>query len=301
MLLQIGKLFPLGGPVPPALMVGRSGERNELERRLREGMSTMLVGPRRGGKTTVCEAACDTLARNDGYLLFDVEVPERSDSAALLQLMVDRATRISLADEAGKVARVMRPVIEGILKEQGIPLDLSALGASPAPAQARKVLGLPLDLAHHRRRPMILFLDELQRVVTYADGGEILADLVDLYRASGDVVVLVDGSNERTLDGMLGEPLHFGKLVDRQRLDPRIPPPTWRGPLTERFAAAGLELPDAQRERLLAWSDGLVYPTMAAARFTAFSATRTESRTITDFDVEMGLDEARRHLDDDGA
>ena len=297
---QIGKLFPLGGPVPPALMIGRVGERDELVRRLSAGINTMLVGPRRAGKTTVCEAACAAMG-DVGYTLFEIEVPERADSTALLQLIVDRATRISLTDEAGAVARALRPIVEGFLKDQGIPLDLGALDKDAPAADARTILALPLALARHRRKPMILFLDELQRVVSYADGDEILTDLVDLYRASGEVVVLVDGSDERTLDGMLGAPLHVGKLVDRQRLDPRIPLTTWRGPLTERFAAAGLELPDAQRERLLAWSDGVVYPTMAAARFTAFSAQRTSTETISDFDVDMGLDEARRHLEDDGA
>jgi len=73
-----------------------------------------------------------------------------------------------------------------------------------------------------------------------------------------------------------------------------------RAPLTQRFAAAGLRLPDEQRERLLEWRDGAVYPTMTAARYTALNARKTGSDTITDFDVEMGLDEARRHLEDDG-
>lgn len=194
-------------------MIGRVGERHELERRLSAGMSTMLVGPRRAGKTTVCEAACDTLAHK-GYLLIDIEVPERADSAALLQLMVDRATRISLADDAGVVARTLRPMVEGFLKEKGIPLDLSALGKDARPADARTILGLPLELARHHRKPTILFLDELQRAVSYSDGDEILTDLVDLYRAAGDVVVLVDGSDERTLDGMLGEPLHLEMGLD---------------------------------------------------------------------------------------
>ena len=142
--------------------------------------------------------------------------PERANSAALLQLMVDRATRISLADEAGAVARTLRPMVEGFLKDKGIPLDLSGLGKDARPIDARTILSLPIELARHRRKPTILFLDELQRAVSYADGDEILTDLVDLYRASGDVVLLVDG-------------------------------------------------------------------------------------TITDFDLEMGLDEARRHLEDDGA
>lgn len=281
-------------------MIGRSGERTELELRMREGLSTMLVGPRRAGKTTVCEAACDTLLQ-EGFVLFHIEVPERTDSGALLQLMVDRATRISLVDEASTLARTFRPMVEKFLRDQGIPLDLSSLDHPPGTAEARSILSLPLELTRQRRKPMILFLDELQRAVGYADGKEILLDLVDLYSASPDVVLLVDGSDERTLDGMLGEPLHFGKLVDRQSLDPRIPLTTWRDPLRERFAAAGLELPSAQEERLLEWSGGAVYPTMAAARFTALSARKTNSKTIADFDLDMGLDEARRHLADDGA
>jgi AAA ATPase domain len=186
-------------------MIGRAGERSELERRLRERMSTMLAGPRRSGKTTVCEAACKTLT-DDGFILLQVEVPERADSRAFLQLMIDRAARISLADQAGAIGRTIRPMVEKFLGEQGVPLDLSALEAAPGTAETRSILSLPFALAAERRKPTILFLDELQRAVSYADGDVILSDLVDLYGRSDDVVVLVDGSNERALEGMLGEP-----------------------------------------------------------------------------------------------
>lgn len=296
---SIAKLFPLGGPVPSELVVGRAGERNELAGRLREGMSTMLVGPRRAGKTTVCGAVCETLAR-EGFEIFDVEVPERADSTALLQLVLDRAMRMARRDEAGVVARTVRPMIEGFLKEKGIPLDLAALDPDDTAPDALAILGLPLEVARQCGRPVVFFLDELQRAVSYEDGLGTLTDIVDLYTSADEVVVLVDGSEERTLDDMLGRPLHFGKLVDRLLLDPRIAPATWREPLTGRFAEAGLELPDDQRERLLRWSDGLAYSTMAAARFTAFSARKTGTVRIADFDLDMGLDEARRHLEDDG-
>ncbi|HSZ71021.1 MAG TPA: hypothetical protein VK756_11765 [Solirubrobacteraceae bacterium] len=113
--------------------------------------------------------------------------------------------------------------------------------------------------------------------------------------------MLVDGSNERALSGMFGDPVHFGKVVDRIELDTRIPLTSWREPLTARFARAGVVLEDAPREELLAWGDGGPYATMAAARYTAQSARRTSSDTATAFDVQMGIDEVDRHLrDDDG-
>lgn len=296
----LGVLFPLGGPVPRELIIGRGGEIEEVRRRLSEGMSTMLLGPRRIGKTTVCAAVCREL-KDAGALVVEVDVPERPDSEALLQLVIDACSRISLQSRADAALRVARPTIEKTLSDLGLPLDLSSLGATPGDLPVRAILGLPAELARAEGRRALLFLDELQRVVDYADSDVVLSDLVDLYGGSRDAVVLVDGSDERALGGMFGEPVHFGKLVDQVRLDPQIPLTTWREPLAERFARAGLALPADECERMLAWSEGRPYATMAAARYTALSARRTSSDTISDFDVQMGIDEATRHLEDDGA
>lgn len=286
--------------MPPDLIIGRGGEIDEIGSRLREGMSTMLAGERRIGKTTVCEAVCEEL-KSDGALVVEVDVPERPDSRALLQLIIDACSRVSLAQAGRAALRFARPAIEKILSEQGVPLDLSALGGEAHDLPTRKVLSLPAELARQKGKRALLFLDELQRVVDYADGEIVLRDLIDIYGASSEAVVLVDGSNERALDGMFGEPVHFGKLVDRIELDARIPRTNWRAPLTERFSRAGLLLEDTARDKLLTWSDGRPYATMAAARYTAQSARRTSANTATDFDVRMGIDEAERHLSDDGA
>jgi hypothetical protein len=108
-------------------------------------------------------------------------------------------------------------------------------------------------------------------------------------------------AGERALNGMFGAPVHFGKLVDRIELDARIPLTSWREPLTDRFSRAALLLEKAPREELPKWGDGRPYATMAAARYTAQSARRTSSDIATEFDVQMGIDEAERHLRDDGA
>jgi AAA+ ATPase superfamily predicted ATPase len=286
--------------VPPDLVIGRRGEIERIGGRLREGMSTMLAGERRIGKTTVCGAVCEELKR-DGALVIEVDVPERPDSRALLQLIIDACSRTSLADAGRAALRFARPTIEKVVSEAGVPLDLSTLDREAHELPARKVLSLPVELARRERKRALLFLDELQRVVDYSDGEIVLRDLIDIYGASGDAVVLVDGSHERSLDGMFGEPVHFGKLLDRIELDARIPLTSWREPLTERFSRAGLLLEGASREELLNWSEGRPYATMAAARYTAQSARRTGSEVATEFDVRMGIDEAERHLRDDGA
>ena len=295
----IGRLFPLGGPVPRDLVIGRQGDIDELTRRMKEGVSTMLAAPRRIGKTTVCSAVCEDL-KAEGMLVVEVDVPERAESRTLLQLIVDACSRISIEERGRRAFGVARPLIEKLLADQGIPLDLSVLGPA-ADLPARGVLGLPVELARHRGKQAAVFFDELQRVVDYADGEEVLHDLIDIYGASEHAALLVDGSDERALEGMFGPPVHFGKLVDRLGLDSAIPLTSWREPLTDRFSRLGVELPEGLREAILNWSGGRPYPTMAACRYTVLSARKTESTRVSDFDVQMGIDEAERHLRDDAA
>lgn len=242
---------------------------------------------------------CERL-RQEGFTVVKVEVPERPDARELLQLVIDRCNRISLASKTRRLTRIARPLIEDVLKTAGIPLDLSELAAEPGAMPTRDILSLPRALHEPSGQPVILFLDELQRVVDYADGEQILGDLVDLYSGATDVVVLVDGSDERSLEGMLGPPAQFGKLADRLPLEPRIPPRVWRESLGERFAQADLALSPEALEALVSFGEGRPYATMTAARYAALNARKLGDETVGPFEAEEGIAEARRHLEEDG-
>lgn len=301
-LAPIAPLFPLGGPVPSNLIIGRDSETAQLVTQLREGVSTLVVGPRRTGKTTVCQEACRILAEVDRALVVEIDVPERENAGptALLQLIIDACTGLRV--EAGRGAlKLLRPTIEQWFRDAGLPVDLTGVGTDQPPAGARQIIGLPLRIAQQQRRRVLVFFDELQRVADYQDGHAVLTDIRDIYSAAGgEAVVLVDGSNTRTFETLLGEPVNLGRLVSRYDLPTTIPAYRWEEPLTERFRAVGLELGDDQRNAILAFGDGRPYDTMAAARYTALAA-RQGSRAVTDFDVDVGLARARQHLDDDGA
>lgn len=295
---KIGRLFPAGGPVPPDLVIGRQGDIDEVRRRVEEGIHTVLTGDRRIGKTTVCNAACKRLG-DSGSLVVQVEVPESADPTAFLQLVVDRFSRISLVTKGHRVLRAAAPLIEKVLKEEGIPLDLSQLNPRQAHLTARTILSLPARLAGETRRPVVFYLDELQRAVDYAGGEELLGELVDLYSGNSDVVLLVDGSNERTLDEMMGSPVRFGKLVDSWPLDPRISAGVWRESLPEHFERAGLSIRSDDLEELISFGGGKPYPTMSAARYSALNARKLGGAVVGGFEVKTGIDEARRHIGED--
>jgi AAA ATPase domain len=300
----IGHVLPVGGPVLPDYVVGRTGEIDQLVTRLSESVHTMASGDRRIGKTTICDAACARLKPQ--LEIVRIEVPERRDADArvFLQLIIDRCNTISHAAATRKLLRAARPAIETVLGSAGIPMNLDELGAEPAASTAREILALPRTLADELGKPVVFFLDELQRAVDYTDGAEILEALVDLYSGGvGDVVVLVDGSDDRLLDRMRGAPIQFDKLCDRLAITASIPKQIWREALPGRFEQLSITIEPAALEAIVEFGAERPYATMAAAQGAALAARRINvgagHATVGAFEADQGIELARRRLADD--
>ena len=301
---KIGHVLPVGGPVPPDYVIGRSGEIDQLVTRLSESIHTMASGERKIGKTTVCDAAC---ARVKPELeIVRIEVPERKDADArvLLQSIIDRCNTVSHASATRKVLRAARPTIEGALASAGIPLNLDELGAEPAPATAREILALPRTLADQLGRPVVFFLDEIQRAVDYTDGAEMLQALVDIYSGGRrDVVILVDGSDDRLLNEVRGAPIQFDKLCDRLTISATIPKQVWRQTLPNRFEQLSMAIESEALEAIVGFGDERPYATMAAAQGAALAARQLNPgpghAAVGAFEADQGIEFARRRLADD--
>jgi hypothetical protein len=281
------------------LILGRDGEIGEVQRRLEERIHTLLTGERRIGKTTVCNAVCERL-EEEGSSVVRVEVPESVDAGAFLQLVVDRSRVGGLLTEGRRAFEAATPLIESYLEEIGIPLDLSKLNqSSPPPEAMRKILSLPIKLAEGEERAVVLYLDELQRVVDYSGGSELLGELVDVYSGRTDVVLLVDGSDGRAFGRMMVPPVGFGKLVDSLPLAEEIPMPIWREGLPARFAQAGLRIESRYLRQLIEFGAGRPYATMMVARYAALNARKLGSEEVGPFEAREAIAEAERHLAED--
>jgi len=60
-------LFPTDQPIPASQMIGRETDVGEIATALAAGSNLVVAGPRRTGKTSVCEAAMARLARRGFY------------------------------------------------------------------------------------------------------------------------------------------------------------------------------------------------------------------------------------------
>ena len=293
-------MFPAGGPVPPELVIGRRGEIRELHGRLRERVGTLLSGPRRIGKTTVCDAACAEAARDFDALVVKVEVPERKDGSTidLLESVISASTAAAPDRTTRWALREARPVVEELLKEVGLPLDLSHLGRDPDANTLRQVVALPLELARRTERRTVFYLDELQRITDYADGETFVLDLVDIYTNNSMnelVTVLVDGSDERALT-LLDRQYGLGKLCLDFPLGETIPRSEWQVGLPDHFGRVGLEIDLDALDQLIAFGAGRPYVTMLTAQRSAMNARELKSDRVDEPTMAFAITETQREL-----
>ena len=297
----VGALFPVGGPVAPDAMIGRQGDVADLVHQTRQRVHTLVVGPRRIGKTTVCDAACERL-RDEFVVLGRIEVPERRDSRDLLQAVAQAVAAAETARSPERLARAITaaaaPTLQQIIRERiGIDVDLSALERDPTPASTRAILALPLNLAVKRSHGVLLYLDEVQRIAGYEHGRETLRDLVDLYSGQGDVVVLMDGSEERALEELLAPPVDLAKLAQRHTIPLTIDEEHWQPALRKRFERLQHPLDPAAERRVLRFGAGRPIDTMAAAQGTALTITKLPPGERVDVPIAReGLRIARERL-----
>jgi hypothetical protein len=135
--------------------------------------------------------------------------------------------------------------------------------------------------------------------VDYADGIGLVTDLVDLYAGDREVVVLVDGSDERSLEQLVGAPYGLAKLTQPIALPATVPADQWRRPLAERFSQAQMDVSEVMLDSLLDFGAEQPYPTMCGAFGVALKTRQMGSEAVTDLSLRLGLEEARARLEAD--
>src|ERR671935_298545 len=83
-------LFPTDQPIPASQMIGRDADVREISSALAAGSSVVVAGPRRTGKTSVCDAVLGRLARR-GFYVVAVDLFRIATTAELAETLVAHA------------------------------------------------------------------------------------------------------------------------------------------------------------------------------------------------------------------
>lgn len=300
-----GDLFPTDSPIPSSQLIGRREDVREIATRLEAGTHLIVAGPRRTGKTSVCEAAL-TRARRRGVYVARLDLFRVSDTAELAEalaaaVIANRSAahralrRARSAGRAALSAAQARAVVRlvGELGE-GVEVALTPGLAAQDPERALDLaLELPERVARADGRRLILFFDEFQEVASarkpYGDPDAVTNRMRAVFQRSTAVSYLFAGSIEHVVRDLFAPTRRafsgFGSFYALRTITPE----QWRRGLAERFRADNCEVGDAALERIVELGGDHPRATMRIAQQAHLVSIELDTREIGLDLVQLGF------------
>jgi hypothetical protein len=303
-----GELFPTDSPLPASEMIGRRDDVREVATRLEAGTHLIVAGPRRTGKTSVCEAALARLRRRGNYTarvdLFRVaDAAELAEAVATSVIANRSATHRALRRARGlgraALSAAQAQLLLRLVGElgEGVELALTPGRAAQDPERALDLaLELPERVARADGKRLVLFFDEFQEVASarrpYGDPDAVTNRMRAIFQRSTSVSYLFAGSIEHTMRNLFAPARRafsgFGSFYSLRAIGEE----EWRRGLAERFAADGCTIGDAALGRLVELGDGHPRATMRIAQQTHLVSIELGTREIDLELVQLGFDRA---------
>jgi hypothetical protein len=295
-----GDLFPTDVPIPASQMIGRADDIRDVTAGLLGATNLVMAGPRRTGKTSVCEAALNRCRRRGCYVvrldLFRIADAAEFAEALALGAIANRSAIHRIVRRARELGRAALSATQAsavlTLQRQlgeGVELALTPGWAARDPVRALDLaLELPERIAVADGRRLVLFFDEFQELAgerrPYGDPDALTKRMRAIFQRSTSVNFLFAGSLEHVMRDLFApQQRAFSGFGSFHTLRP-IPPSDWREGLTERFAADDCTVDPAALDRLVELGAGHPRATMRVAQQTHLVSVQLAQRTI---DLDM--------------
>lgn len=290
--MAVPKIFPLEAPIrPEGRQIGRGPSIDALEQQVvGSAQHTLLFAERHVGKTSMAWAVLDRVRAAHEAWAIEVNLSRGpiETSAQFATRLAEQARAASIRLESTRQARLGR--VKNAAKKSGAPslraaarsLGLEELADASFVAQAidqalgaddeegrsdlREVLRGIQAAGIAAERPIVLFVDEVQRLCTHwkdeddsVRAQEALAEVME--HPDGRVVMLLAGSEQSAIEQLLApnRPLHRdGMIFDV----PPISNEDWQYGLKARFSEIQLDIAPERIEQILHVSGGHPQRTM---------------------------------------
>ena len=260
-------LFPTDVPIPASQMIGREADVDEITGALIGGANLILAGPRRTGKTSVCDAALNRAeVRGCTWRALDLfRVADTAELAETLALAVisNRSTAHRLVRRARELGRAALSAAQAaaVLKLQSQLGEVVEVALTPgwAAADPQRALDLALELPERVAvadgKRMILFFDEFQEIAgdrhPYGDPDQVTKRMRAVFQRATSVSYLFAGSLEHTMRDLFAPNQRAFSGFGGFHALRQISHAEWVIGLSERFAADDCTVQAGALERIV--------------------------------------------------
>ncbi len=285
-------------------MIGRHEDVREVATTLLGGGHVILAGPRRTGKTSVCDAALGEAERRGAYVvavdLFRIASAAELAEALVTATISNRSGLRRIVHQARRAGRLVADAagMSTVIKSKsqlGEELEIAftpALAARDPEGYLDYALSLPSRIAQADAKHVMVFFDEFQEIAgphaPYGDPDRVTKRMRAILQRSEGVSVLFAGSIEHLMrDLFTPQQRAFSQFGSFHQLRP-IDADAWAQGLDERFAADECTTDAVALGRLVELGECHPRATMLIAQSTHLSSILLETRAIDLPLVEQG-------------
>ena len=236
------KSFVYGIAVTDYNFTGRIEETRRLKANFEGGINSILISPRRWGKTSLVDHVCKLLKDRDIIIvkldIFGCKTEYDFYNALAVAVLKQTASKVQLwIDEARDFLARLTPKI-GIPVDPGSEISVS-LGITPETHSPEEILNLVEIIAKKKNRHIVVCIDEFQQVGEFDNTKVVQARLRSVWQHHHLTSYCLYGSKRHMMsDIFLNRSMPFYQFGDLLWLQ-KIPTSDWNDYIISHFEAAG--------------------------------------------------------------
>lgn len=250
---DLQKPFVFGQAIGENHFIGREREQKRLKANFLHGINTLLMAPRRWGKTSLVKRTMSEVQNDnikiiyiDAYFCRDEYDFYNHFAEAILHQTNSKFEQWTEA--AAEFLTRLTPKISynfPSMEEYSV-----SLGITPRTHKPEEVLQLPEIIAQRKNIHLVICIDEFQQIGEFSDSLTVQKRMRSVWQHQEHVNYCLFGSKKHLLQNMfLKSSYPFYKFGDIIPLDP-IPEASWLPYLQQGFKSGDKELPDSIARQL---------------------------------------------------
>lgn len=247
------KSFVYGIAVTDYNFTGRSAETRRLKANFEAGINSILISPRRWGKTSLVDHVCRQFVDNDIITvrldIFGCKTEYDFYNMLAVAVLKQTASKVQLwMDEARDFLARLTPKI-GIPIEPTSEISVS-LGITPETHTPEEILNLVETIATRKKRHIVVCIDEFQQVGEFDNTKEVQAKLRSVWQHHHYTSYCLYGSKRHMMSKIfLNRSMPFYQFGDLLWLQ-KIPTNDWMDYIISHFETAGKHISEQMVERI---------------------------------------------------
>ena len=247
------KSFVYGIAVTDYNFTGRAEETRRLKSNFIAGINSVLISPRRYGKTSLVDHVCRNLDREDVIIvrldIFGCKTEYDFYNALAVAVLKQTASKIQLWMEEA------RDFLVRLTPKIGIPVDpvseiSVSLGITPETHSPEEVLNMVEVIAKRKNRHIVVCIDEFQQVGEFENTKQVQARLRSAWQHHHYTSYCLYGSKRHMMSNIfLNRSMPFYQCGDLLWLQ-KIPTIDWMDYIISHFEAEGKHISEHIVERI---------------------------------------------------